>query len=77
MDSESKKLLENTLHLVEENNKMLHKMRRSMRIARIMSILYWTFIIGTAVGAFYLLQPYMDSLMEAYGTATEVLNGFQ
>lgn len=60
MDPESKKLLQDILSTTEENNKMLHSMRNSMRMARIMSYLYWIFIIGSAVGAYYFIQPYID-----------------
>ena len=69
MSPEERKLLEEAHELAKENNEMLHSMRRSMRFARFMSILYWVFIIGSAVGAYYLIQPYVDQLQEAYGGA--------
>ena len=77
MDPESKKLLENTLALTEENNQMLHSMKRSMRLGRIMSILYWVFIIGSAIGAYYLIQPYIDQLKGVYSGAGDVLDNFK
>lgn len=77
MDMESKKLLEETLELAKENNKMLHSIVRSMRFARIMSILYWIFIIGSAVGAYYLIQPYVDQLISLYGGAGDVFNNIK
>ncbi|OGI76149.1 hypothetical protein A3C67_01950 [Candidatus Nomurabacteria bacterium RIFCSPHIGHO2_02_FULL_42_19] len=77
MDPESKKLLENTFALTEENNKMLHAMKRSMRLARIMSMLYWVFIIGSAIGAYYLIQPYIDQLKGVYNGAGDVLDNFK
>ena len=76
MDPESKKLLEDTYALTEENNKMLHNIKRSMFLARIMSILYWLVIIGVSVGAFYFIQPYIDQLMGVYGKASGVINSF-
>lgn len=66
MNPEEKKLLEETHRLAEENNALLHKMNRSMRWARIMRIVYWVFIIGSAVGAFYLIQPYIDQMKSLY-----------
>ncbi len=66
MDPESKKLLEETYSLEEENNKMLHSLRRSMLWSRIMSIIYWVLIIGISVGAFYFIQPYFDQAMKVY-----------
>ncbi|OGI58111.1 hypothetical protein A3C60_01145 [Candidatus Nomurabacteria bacterium RIFCSPHIGHO2_02_FULL_37_45] len=76
MDPEFKKLLEETFELAKENNDMLHSMRRSMRLQRIMSILYWVFIIGSAVGAYYLIQPYIDQLTNIYGGARSDIDNF-
>lgn len=76
MDSESKKLLEDTFALAEENNKMLRSVVQSMRISRIMSIVYWVFIIGSAVGAYYFIQPYVDQLISVYGGAKSDLDNF-
>ena len=77
MDPESKKLLEETLKLAKENNDILHSMRRSMRIQRIMSILYWVLIIGSTVGAYYLIAPYLGQLMDVYSGAGDVINNFK
>lgn len=77
MDPESKKLLQDTFELTEENNKMLHSMKRSMQMARIMSILYWVFIIGSAVGAYYLIQPYIDQAKNIYSGAGDALDNLK
>ncbi len=75
MQPEDKELLKKTLALEEENNSMLRSIQRSMRLARFMSILYWVFIIGSAVGAYYLIQPYVDGITGAYiGTKDTVNN---
>ncbi len=76
MDEESKQLLEETLELAKENNEMLHAMRRSMRFQRIMSMLYWTLIIGSAIGAYYYIQPYIDQLLGVYTSAGDTLKSF-
>jgi len=68
MDPESKKLLEETLTLEQENNKILHSMRRSMMWTRVMNVIYWLIIIGISVGAFYFLQPYFDKVIGLYNT---------
>lgn len=70
MTPEEKKLLERVYELSEENNEMLVSMRRSMRLARIWSIVYWVFIIGSAVGAYYIIQPYIDNILKVYGSAS-------
>ncbi len=77
MDPESKKMLEESLALSKENNQMLHSMRRSARIGAIVRTIYWLFIIGSAVGAYYLLQPYLNQLISIYGDASGVLKGFK
>ena len=57
--------LEELERLVTENNKILRTMRRSQRIGRVFSTLYWVLVIGVAVGAFYFIQPYLDSVNES------------
>ena len=74
MTPEEKILLNKTFEIAEENNKMLRSLTRSMKIARIMSAVYWIFIIGSAVGAFYLIQPYVESLTATYNNASNSLN---
>jgi Na+/proline symporter len=66
MDPESKKLLEETYSLEEENNRMLHALKRSMLWSRIMSVIYWILILGISVGAFYFIQPFLDQATSMY-----------
>jgi hypothetical protein len=75
MTPEERELLKRSVVLGEENNDILRSMRRSMRLARIMSIMYWVVIVGSAVGAYYLIQPYIDSITGAYGDAKSSLGG--
>ncbi len=78
MPPDEKELLDKSVALSEENNKMLHSMMRSMRIQRIMTIIYWLFIIGSAAGAYYFIQPYLGDLINVYGGgANSILNGYQ
>lgn len=69
MSPEDRELLQRSVELAEENNDILRSIRRSMRFARIMSIIYWVFIIGSAVGAYYLIQPYLEGVANLYGGA--------
>jgi hypothetical protein len=62
MDPESKKLLEETFSLAEDNNKMLHKIRSMQKWASFMRVMYWLIIIGVSVGSFYFLQPYVNEV---------------
>lgn len=72
MDPDSKRLLE----LVEENNRLLRALHRSMRVGRVLRVIYWILIMGTALGAFYFLQPLIDQLISAYKDASSVLKNF-
>ncbi len=75
MSPEEKELFKRSIALAEENNDILRSMQRSMRLARFMSMLYWVFIIGSAVGAYYLVQPYIEQLTEIYGGAKNGIDG--
>ena len=70
MNPEEKELFKRSIALSEENNDILRSIQRSLRFSRLMSVIYWVFIIGSAVGAYYLVQPYIDSLSGAYSGAS-------
>ena len=70
MDPESKRLLQETFDLAEENNKILHGLRRSQRIASFMRILYWVIIISVTFWSFYLIQPYINKVLELYNSVS-------
>ena len=74
MQPEDRELLKRSVELEEENNSMLRSIQRSMRISRFMSILYWVFIIGSAVGAYYLIQPYIEGIVDAYIGTKQTVN---
>lgn len=73
MSPEERELLNKSVVLAEENNKILLSMRRSQRWASVSRAIYWTFIIGSAVGAYYLIQPYVDQVKGLYESASDVL----
>jgi len=66
MDPELKKLVRENLELSKENNEILKKMHRGAVWGRVFRILYWVIILGAMFGAYYVLQPFIDSLVEAY-----------
>lgn len=72
MSPEERELLNRTVTLAEDNNKLLHSIRKSMRVASVARVIYWVFIVGSAVGAFYLLQPYVDQFKDAYSGVGDV-----
>ena len=62
-DLEQGDMLEKILKLTEENNILLVQMRRAARWATFFQALYWLIIIGLSIGAFYFVQPYINSLV--------------
>jgi TRAP-type C4-dicarboxylate transport system permease small subunit len=42
-----------------------------------MSFIYWIFIIGSAIGAYYIIQPYIDQLESVYSGAGDVIKNFK
>ena len=74
---EEKELFKRSISLAEQNNDILRSIQRSMRIARFMTMLYWIFIIGTAVGAYYIIQPYLEQLLGVYSGAGSMLDSFK
>ena len=69
MSPEERELLEKSVELAVDNNKILHSIRRSMRLAHIASVVYWMFILGSAIGLYYFIQPYLGQISDIYGGA--------
>lgn len=76
MQPEEKEILKKTLQLAEENNKMLHSIRRSMVWGRIMRIIYWVIIIGASIGVYYYIEPYLNTAIGAYGSVKGDIKSF-
>ncbi|MEK7080859.1 MAG: hypothetical protein AAB902_00470 [Patescibacteria group bacterium] len=68
MDPESKKLLEETFALAQENNKMLHKVRSVQKWATFWRTLKIVVVIGIALGSFYYLEPYLNKIADLYNS---------
>ena len=76
MEPEEREMLKKTLELAQENNKMLHSIRRGMFWGRVIRVVYWVVIIGAAVGVYYYIAPYLDSAVGAYGNLKGDLKSF-
>ena len=74
MNPNEKDLLQKTYDLSQENNKILHGLRRSDRLSSFFRIIYWVFIIVAALGAYQLLQPYLDLASKAYSSLQSDIN---
>lgn len=66
MDSESKKLLEETLKLAKENNKMLHSVRKVQKLYTFWSAFKVIVIVGIAFGSFYFLGPFVNKFIDIW-----------
>jgi len=63
--------------LTEENNTILHKMRRNARLVGIGRSVYWIILIGVSVGAYYYIQPYLEQLITIYADLQSSANSIQ
>ena len=68
MSPEEHRLLEEGATLSRENNNILRQLRGALRWGRFYSILKWVLVIGSTLGAYYYLQPYLFKLFDAYQT---------
>lgn len=73
MDQEIKELLEENLEISRENNKLLKKLWGSVRLGRLMRILYFSLAVALAVGAYYYVHPYLQSLLGLYSSLNKVM----
>ena len=68
MDSDDKKKIDRLLALAEENNQYIRKVRSSQKTSQMFKAIYWVVIIAFAVGGFYFVQPYLNTLSSVYST---------
>lgn len=81
MDQEDKKKLDRILELAEENNAYIRRVRSTQKTSQMLKAIYWVVIVLFAVGGFYYLKPYLNSITNLYssfgsksGTASTLLN---
>jgi len=72
MDPEIKILVEKTLSLTEENNRMLYKVRRVQKRQYYWNVLKFGLIIGIALGLFYFLEPFLNKILDIFNQITGV-----
>ena len=71
MTPEERSLLERTYKIAEENNAILRGIRRANRWGIAVKVFYWVIILGVTFGAFYFLQPYIESTLDLVDQAQE------
>jgi len=70
LEKDERALLERVARLCEENKKGIKKIERQLFISRVIRIVYWTVIIGAAIGVFYFIEPLATELINAYRSIT-------
>lgn len=75
MEPKDRDNLHRALELAEENNRMLKKISRSMRWAKVFRIVSAVVIIGASVGVFYFIQPVLDQMFSVYGGFRDLITG--
>jgi hypothetical protein len=74
MTPEERALLNESIKLGEENNKILRSMRRSARFASFFRLMYWLLIIGAAFSTYYFVQPFIAPLVKTYNDIQQGVN---
>lgn len=66
MYGDDHKLLERLVELAEDNNRILHQMRRTNRWSHFFTFIKWLVIIALSLGSYYYLEPYLNGIMDFY-----------
>jgi len=75
MEEKDRDLLKQIAMLTEQNNKLLKRIDRRATWSLVYRVFYWSVVIGLSFGAYYFVQPYIDSLANTYGSIqTQVKN---
>lgn len=62
-----KKIMEENVVLIRENNYYLRKLWQARQVSLVLRAVYWFLILGATFGAFYFLKPYLGTLGNVYG----------
>jgi hypothetical protein len=57
---------EEVLELTRENNRILKSIQKSSRWSKVFSVLWMLIVLGGMLYLYYILQPYIEDLMELY-----------
>ncbi len=79
MDPDIKEMLEHSIALGEENNRLLKGLRRANRLALAWRVIYIGMFLGGAAIAFTFFRPYYEGVKQTYGsilqTQTQINKG--
>ncbi len=69
-----KKEIAEIKELMTENNRMMRLVYRHTRFSTVFNVVKWVLIIGVSLGSLYFIQPYLESLTNAYSTVNNFGN---
>ena len=69
--------IDELLKLGQDNNRMLHRMRRGMIWGKVLTLLYWAVILGGVAWSYYYVQPYITGCWDPYRAATKTIVDIQ
>lgn len=76
MDLNDRKIDE-LLELTKENNKILHKMRRTQHFSSFFTLVYWAVILGSIFGTYYYFQPTIQKYIKTIQTSMGIIQNFE
>lgn len=77
MTPEEKVLLEQTLKLSEENNRILLGLRSKVRWYTLWSLAKFVLIVGPLILGYIYLEPYLGSYMDTFKNAQDILQSLK
>lgn len=78
MNPDMEKLIQQTHKLAQSNHEMLKRIQRHQRWSRIGKFFYWAVIIFIVLGGyFYIVQPLLDRLNDAYNNFNSTVESIQ
>jgi len=76
MENEIKKLLIENLEIAKENKEYLRKIDRRQRVSTYWKVFLFILTIGSALGLYYFLDPYIQTLSDSYGQIKNQIQSF-
>jgi len=73
-EEEIENLLRKNLEVTKENNKILGKIHRYIKWSRALRALYWIIIIGSTLGLYYFIQPFIDNVRDVISDPQSTLS---
>lgn len=71
LEPQEKIILQRMLDLTEKNNSFLTKLYSAHRWTVFFHIIYWVLVVGAAVGAYYYIQPYVETISGGFSESVE------